>query len=123
MQAGEPAGFRKTGIKGMGLNHQRQDERRRGCKNFPGLRFNEFAVALAVLALGRQITEIGNAAGAISQQRAAQIKIPMVQPFAIFGNGAAEGVGRGGMDAVVNARVGGAMGGTKNRGVKARRRA
>ena len=82
------------------------------------MRFNEFAVAFAVLALGRQIAEIGNAAGAIGQQGPSQIKIPMVQPFAIFCKGEAECVRSRGVDAVVNARVRCSVRRAKNRGVK-----
>ena len=82
------------------------------------MRFNELAVAFAVLGFGGQIAKIGNAAGAISQQRAAHIKVPMLQPFTIARKGEAEGVWRRGVDAIVNARIRRAVGRAKNRGME-----
>ena len=62
-------------------------------QDFPGLGFNELAVAFTVPGLGWQISEIGDTAGAITKKWTAQIKVPMIQPFTVSLKSRAERIG------------------------------
>ena len=72
----------------------------------------------AVRGPGLQVAEVADLL-AMAQQRAAQVEIPVVEPFGVNRESPAEGIGRATVDGIVDLGIGRAMRCAEHRGIMA----
>ena len=94
------------------------DGHRAGLEDLPRRLLDEGAIVRAVRGPGLQVSEVADLL-TVAQQRAAKVKIPMVQPFGVNRESRAEGIGRAPVDGIVDLGIGRAMRCAEHRGIMA----